>query len=151
MANLFSSFAAQLLGAFCGAVLVSIHFGPHGKETPDARAKLAIFCTVPAIRSAAWNFTSEVIGTLTLVFVVATIFLKGVSAVGPASGLRPYLVGRWREASDFLSATPPSTLAIPRGRERARRVAHRGKRRLGLALLRFRFLVHCGVLESPDC
>jgi glycerol uptake facilitator protein len=41
-------FAAQMLGALVGAVLVWLHYLPHWKETPDGSAKLACFCTGPA-------------------------------------------------------------------------------------------------------
>jgi glycerol uptake facilitator protein len=41
---------AQMADAFVGAVLVWVHFLPHGKETPDQTLKLARFCTGPAIR-----------------------------------------------------------------------------------------------------
>ena len=85
--------SAQLLGAFAGATLVWLHYGPHWKETPDASLKLAVFCTAPAIRSVAWNLLSEIIATMTLVFVVAAIFSKAVSPDGPAVGPGPYLVG----------------------------------------------------------
>jgi glycerol uptake facilitator len=84
--------AAQLLGALAGAALVWLHFLPHWKETPDAAAKLACFCTGPAIRSMIPNLLSEVIGTFVLVFVVGAIFSKSVAAPGPGS-LGPYLVG----------------------------------------------------------
>jgi len=86
-------FSAQVLGAMVGAALVWIHYLPHWGETSDAGAKLACFCTAPAIRRAIPNFLSEVIGTFVLVFVVGTIFSKAVSASGPASALGPYLVG----------------------------------------------------------
>jgi glycerol uptake facilitator protein len=85
--------SAQLLGAFAGATLVWLHYGPHWKETPDPSLKLAVFCTAPAIRNAPWNLLSEIIATMTLVFVVAAIFSKAVSPDGPAVGLGPYLVG----------------------------------------------------------
>ena len=42
--------AAEFLGAFCGATLVWLHYLPHWAETPDQGAKLAVFCTGPAIR-----------------------------------------------------------------------------------------------------
>ena len=84
--------AAQLLGALAGAALVWLHYLPHWKETPDAAAKLACFCTGPAIRSMIPNLLSEVIGTFVLVFVVGAIFSKSVAAPGPGS-LGPYLVG----------------------------------------------------------
>jgi glycerol uptake facilitator protein len=85
--------AAQLLGGIVGAVLVWLHYLPHWKETPDGSAKLACFCTGPAIRSLIPNLLSEIIGTFVLVFVVGAIFSKSVAATGPAAGLGPYLVG----------------------------------------------------------
>jgi glycerol uptake facilitator protein len=85
--------SAQLIGAFAGAVLVWLHFYPHWKETPDPAAKLAVFCTAPAIRNRAANLISEIIGTLVLVFVVAAIFSKAVaSAGGLPPGFGAYLV-----------------------------------------------------------
>jgi glycerol uptake facilitator protein len=84
--------AAQLLGAMAGATLVWVHYLPHWKETPDAGLKLACFCTGPAIRNAAANLISEIIGTAVLVFVVGAIFSKAIAAGGPGA-LGPYLVG----------------------------------------------------------
>jgi len=86
-------FAAQVLGALGGAAIVWLHYLPHWKETPDSGAKLACFCTGPAIRSILPNLLSEVIGTFVLVFVVGAIFSKSVVGDGLASGLGPYLVG----------------------------------------------------------
>ena len=86
-------FSAQVLGAMAGAALVWLHYFPHWRETADASAKLACFCTGPAIRSAIPNFLSEVIATFVLVFVVGAIFSKAVSASGPANALGPYVVG----------------------------------------------------------
>ncbi|MGA2696494.1 MAG: MIP/aquaporin family protein [Terriglobales bacterium] len=91
-AKLAPYFAAQLTGAFAGAVLVWLHFLPHWKETPDPDSKLACFCTAPAIRNFGANLISEIIGTFVLVFVVGAMFSKTVAATGPAAGLGPYLV-----------------------------------------------------------
>ncbi|HLJ25498.1 MAG TPA: MIP/aquaporin family protein [Candidatus Angelobacter sp.] len=85
--------AAQMLGAFSGAILVWLHYLPHWRETQDADLKLACFCTAPAIRRLAANLVSEIVGTFVLVFVVGAIFSKAVAASGPAAGLGPYLVG----------------------------------------------------------
>jgi len=85
--------SAQVLGAMAGAALVWLHYFPHWRETADSNAKLACFCTAPAIRSAISNFLSELIGTFVLVFVVGAIFSKAVSPSGPAPALGPYLVG----------------------------------------------------------
>src|SRR5579863_4626868 len=85
--------AAQLAGAICGATLVWLHYLPHWRETPDADAKLACFCTSPAIRQPAANLVSEAIGTFVLVLVASAIGSKLVSTSGPAPGVAPYLVG----------------------------------------------------------
>lgn len=86
-------FAAQMLGAIFGAILVWLQYLPHWRETPDPSLKLASFCTFPAIRTAGPNLLSEVIGTLALVVVIAAIFSKAVVQTGLAVGLGPVLVG----------------------------------------------------------
>jgi glycerol uptake facilitator protein len=90
--NVAPYFAAQVLGALAGAVMVWLHYLPHWRETEDRGAKLACFCTAPAIRNVAWNVVSEVIGTFVLVFVVGAIFSRSVAATGPGA-LGPFLVG----------------------------------------------------------
>jgi glycerol uptake facilitator len=84
--------AAEILGAFAGAVLVWLHFLPHWRNTEDPELKLACFCTIPAIRNLAANLLSEIIGTLVLVFVVGAIFSKAVAGTGFGSGVGAYLV-----------------------------------------------------------
>src|SRR5215510_466501 len=37
--------AAEIGGAFTGAVIVWLHYLPHWRETTDPGAKLAVFCT----------------------------------------------------------------------------------------------------------
>jgi glycerol uptake facilitator protein len=60
--------AAQMCGACLGALLVWLHYKDHFAATSDADAKLATFCTGPAIRGRGLNLLSEVIGTFVLVF-----------------------------------------------------------------------------------
>ena len=52
--------AAELLGAFIGAVLVFLHYFPHWSETEDADLKLAVYSTGPAIRNTAVEFLERV-------------------------------------------------------------------------------------------
>ncbi len=65
--------AAQMIGAFIGAVLVFLHYYPHWAETKDPGLKLAVFSTGPAIRSTVWNLVSEIIGTFVLMFGILAI------------------------------------------------------------------------------
>lgn len=60
--------AAQMLGACLGASLVWLQHKAHFDITTDGDAKLAVFCTGPAIRSISLNLISEIIGTFVLVY-----------------------------------------------------------------------------------
>ncbi len=51
--------AAQMIGAFLGAILVWLMYLPHWAATPDPGAKLAVFATGPAIRSTGANFIAR--------------------------------------------------------------------------------------------
>ena len=115
--------AAQLAGAFAGAVLVWLHYLPHWKLTTDANAKLGVFCTAPAIRNAGANLTSEIIGTFVLVLVAAAIFSERVAVAGLAPGLGPFLVGSlvWGIG---LSLGGPTGYAINPARDLGPRLAH---------------------------
>ncbi len=62
--------AAQLLGGFVGAVLVYAFYKDHYDATDDASAKLATFCTMPAIMNKPRNLFCEAVGTFLLIFVI---------------------------------------------------------------------------------
>ncbi len=66
-------FMAQLAGAFTGAILVWLVYRQHFDVTDDANAKLAVFCTGPAIRSRPDNLVSEVIATF--IFTLGVLFI----------------------------------------------------------------------------
>lgn len=65
--------AAQFAGAAAGAFLVWLTYRDHFEVTDDADAKLAVFCTGPAIRNPFSNLISEIIGTFVLVYCVLHI------------------------------------------------------------------------------
>ena len=85
--------SAQFLGAMAGAALMTLHYAPHWRLTPDAGAKLGVFCTNAAVRNPLANIFSEMLGTAILVVVAGAIFSRGVAMNGPAAGLGPWLVG----------------------------------------------------------
>jgi len=114
---------AQLLGAFFGAAAVWLHYKPHWEATADGDAKLACFCTSPAIRSPLWNFFSEVVGTFILVLVATALFSKRVSPGGLAPGLGPVLVGALVWAIG-LSLGGSTGYAINPARDLGPRIAH---------------------------
>ena len=115
--------AAQLLGAFAGAVLVWLHYLPHWEVTEDQGAKLGVFCTAPAIRSAGNNLVSEIIGTFVLIFVIGAIFSKAVAGSGLMPGWGPYLVGSLVWAIG-LSLGGTTGYAINPARDLGPRIAH---------------------------
>jgi len=93
--------AAQVLGAFLGAVVVWLSYLPHFDVTEDAESIRAVFCTAPAIRSFGANFVAEVVGTVVLVFGVLAIGANATEMQGGdidlsvvfSTGLNPALVG----------------------------------------------------------
>ena len=77
---------AQMLGGFCGAVLVWLFYKDHYDATPDGDTKLGTFCTMPAIPNKARNFFCEFVGTWLLVFVILMFATKeNTPAVGMGS------------------------------------------------------------------
>lgn len=79
---------AQMIGAFIGATLVWLSYLPHWGATEDKGAKLAVFCTGPAIRNTRANFIAEVVGTFVLVFAIL-----GIGNTKMVDGLAPLVVG----------------------------------------------------------
>jgi glycerol uptake facilitator protein len=110
--------AGEFGGAFVGAVLVWLHYLPHWAETSDPAAKLAVFCTAPAIRKPAANALSEAIATFVLVFVGSAIVEKeiGRGFVAPMAGALVWGIG--------LSLGATTGYAINPARDLAPRIAH---------------------------
>jgi len=74
---------AQMLGGFCGAVLVYEYYKDQFDATDDPDVLLGVFCTMPAIMNKPRNFFCEVVGTWLLAFVILALTTKeNVPAVG---------------------------------------------------------------------
>lgn len=112
---------AELLGGIVGAIVVWLAFLPHWEITEDKGAKLAVFCTAPAIRNTSANLLCEIIGTIMLIVVIFAIFSKPVGGVAPGFG--PYLVGILVWAIG-LSLGGPTGYAINPARDLGPRIAH---------------------------
>ncbi|MBP9626335.1 MAG: aquaporin family protein [Synergistaceae bacterium] len=81
----------QMLGGFCGAIVVYLVYLPHWDETTDQGGILAVFCTGPAIRNYPKNVLTEVIATIFLICGIMFIFSSNVGALVPGYG--PFMVG----------------------------------------------------------
>ncbi len=74
---------AQLLGGFCGAVLVWLFYKDQYDATPDPDTKLGTFCTMPAVYNPLRNVFCEAVGTFVLVFCILMFATKeNTAAVG---------------------------------------------------------------------
>ncbi|MGI6338140.1 MAG: MIP/aquaporin family protein [Bacteroidales bacterium] len=62
--------SAQMLGAMFGTTLAWLAYKKHFDATDDADSKLAVFCTIPNIRSYWYNLITEIIGTYILALAV---------------------------------------------------------------------------------
>jgi glycerol uptake facilitator protein len=120
-----SYIAAQMIGAFLGAVLVWLAYLPHWAATEDKGAKLAVFCTDPAIRKPSANLITEIIGTFVLVLGVLAVLRPEnlVAGSGFDTGFGPALVGVIVWAIG-LSLGGPTGYAINPARDLGPRIAH---------------------------
>ncbi|HYT74447.1 MAG TPA: MIP/aquaporin family protein [Vicinamibacterales bacterium] len=124
--------AAQVIGAALGAILVWLTYLPHWRVTADPGAKLAVFCTGPAIRSTGANIISEMIGTVALLFGILAIAANAQTLSKPGDvdlsfvfsrGLQPLLVGVLVFGIG-LSLGGPTGYAINPARDLGPRLAH---------------------------
>ena len=115
--------AAQVLGAFLGALLVWLAYQPHWAATTDAGAKLGVFCTSPAIRSDKHNLVTEMIGTALLMFGALRIGTGLPSVGGWSLGIGPAQVGLLVWAIG-VSLGGPTGYAINPARDFGPRLAH---------------------------
>jgi glycerol uptake facilitator protein len=117
--------AAQIAGGFLGGVIVWLQYLPHWKATPDPESKLAVFSTVPAIRSPGANLIAELIGGFVLVLALLAVLSPRnfVPNSDFAKGFGPVLVGVIVMAIG-LSLGGPTGYAINPARDLGPRIAH---------------------------
>jgi len=113
--------AGEFVGAMIGAILVTIHYWDHFKETEDQGLKLAVYSTGPNIRNYGLNFVSEVIGTFVLVFVIFTFGTNGSTAGLAALGALPVAILVW---SIGMSLGGTTGYAINPARDLGPRIIH---------------------------
>lgn len=116
---------AQIVGAALGGAIVWLAYLPHWAVTPDADAKLGVFCTAPAIRHTTSNLVTEIIGAAVLVIGVLTALTPAnlVPNSGFEHAFAPIIVGLivW---SIGLSIGGPTGYAINPARDLGPRLAH---------------------------
>lgn len=95
--------AAQMIGAFIGAVLCWLVYRDHFDAEPDPANKLGVFSTGPAIRSYGSNLVTEIIATFVLVFVIFAFADYGDIEIGVPGALGP------------LTAVPVALLVVSIG------------------------------------
>ena len=109
-------YAAELVGAFIGAIIAWLAFKEHFDAEEDPGKKLGVFSTGPAIRNYGWNLVTEIIGTFVLIFV---ILISG----GQPSGLGPLFVALL-VVGIGASLGGPTGYAINPARDLGPRIAH---------------------------
>ena len=111
--------AAQMFGAFTGAVIVWLAYRQHFNATADGDTKLGVFCTAPSIRSFPDNLCTEIVGTFVLVL-GALLMSKPDMKLGTLDALPVALL----VIGIGLSLGGPTGYAINPARDLAPRIAH---------------------------
>lgn len=110
---------AQMLGAMFGSGLAWLAYKKHFDATEDRDTKLAIFCTMPNIRSYWYNVITEIIGTYILALAVLYM-AKPEVGLGALNALPVALV----VLGIGLSLGGPTGYAINPARDLGPRIMH---------------------------
>lgn len=112
---------AQMLGGFCGAVLVWLVYRDHFNCTEDKEAVLGTYCTMPAIDHKGANFFTELVATFILVLmIIGTGTYGDVANVGAVSAWPITAV----IVSLGMSLGGPTGYAMNPARDLSPRIAH---------------------------
>jgi glycerol uptake facilitator protein len=116
VASTFVYFAAELTGAFIGAVLAFLAYRAHYNDREAAGTQLGTFATGPAIKATVDNVITEVLGTFVLVYIILR-FGDTPTQIGPlAVALLVVGIG--------ASLGGPTGYAINPARDLGPRIAH---------------------------
>ncbi len=122
--------AAQMTGAFIGAIVVYLFYRSHFEATAEPELKLATFCTAPVFRNLPHNLFCEIVATFVLVFAALSMsdpsftlaegaeeIPVGLGSIGAIQiGLIVFAIG--------LSLGGPTGYAINPARDLGPRIAH---------------------------
>lgn len=122
---------AQMIGGILGGTLVWMTYMPHWEATEDPDTKLNCFCNRPSIKNTPWNFFTEFIGTLVLVFGILGIAANTAGLPTESldlskvisTSINPMLIGIL-VGSVGLSLGGPTGYAINPARDLGPRIAH---------------------------
>jgi glycerol uptake facilitator protein len=117
--NVLTYILAQLSGAIAGAIIMWLAYRQHFQQTQDGDAKLAVFCTGPAIRSTPNNIITEIIGTFVLML-GALLFIKPANGLGTLEALPAALL----VLGIGVSLGGPTGYAINPARDLGPRIVH---------------------------
>jgi glycerol uptake facilitator protein len=111
---------SQMAGGLIGAILMYIFYKPHFDVTEDQGAKLATFCTGPAIRKTFANCLSEFVATFVLVFAI----IGALVAAGPDSTIGGGLGIAWIILALGTALGGTTGYALNPARDLSPRIAH---------------------------
>lgn len=113
---------AQMLGGFCGAVIMWLFYKKHFDATADEpETVLGCFCTAPAIRDTLSNLFSEVVATFVLVFgILCCTTYAGAVNTGAVSAFPVTML----IASIGMSLGATTGYSMNAARDLAPRIAH---------------------------
>lgn len=109
----------QMVGAMLGSLGVWAAYRQHFEATDDAAAKLAVFCTGPAIRNTAHNLITEAVATFALILAVLFIIVPS-NSLGALDALPVALL----VLGVGLSLGGPTGYALNPARDLAPRIMH---------------------------